>query len=146
MSISLHVIKYREAPLKSSRVEKLAHRILHSEGASNTDINIVLVDDPYIERLNRQFLHTVGPTDVLAFPLGTEGGRIEGEVYISVDTAERQAREYGVALEAELLRLVAHGLLHLLGYEDQTAEQKETMTRREDEYLAWLSAEGENGA
>jgi rRNA maturation RNase YbeY len=117
-------------------LRRFAQQLLTREGVREGDVNLVFVDDAYIQQLNQQFLGIDSPTDVLSFPLDQHGNHLEGEVYISVDTAAEQAREYNVSLREEILRLVAHGLLHLIGYDDRTAEEKERMTRKEEEYLA----------
>ena len=73
------------------------------------------------------------PTDIITFPLEDEV--LDGELYISLDTAARQAKEYGVSLTNELMRLVAHGTLHLVGYDDATDQQRKEMSRLEDNYI-----------
>ncbi|MFH1576227.1 MAG: rRNA maturation RNase YbeY [Candidatus Margulisiibacteriota bacterium] len=78
-------------------------------------INLVLVDDQRIRQLNHQFRHKDKPTDVLAFPMNEDG--VLGDIAISVPTTRRNAKRYGVSYQAELKRLVVHGVLHLLGFE-----------------------------
>ncbi len=97
------------------------------------DISIVLVSDEYITKLNKEFLDKDTPTDVLAFPMDEE--ELWGEIYISIDRALEQSRYYKVDINKELARLVIHGILHLLGYDDQQPDLKSTMHKREDLYL-----------
>jgi len=79
-------------------------------------------------------------TDVLSFSLAEGPAHdLEGEVYVNVDRARRQAREYRVSISEETRRLVTHGLLHLLGYNDATPRQKEEMSKTEDFYLRQFS-------
>jgi len=122
-----------------NKVVDIVNSILKEEGVECEHINIIFVDDPYISRLNREFLSREGPTDVMAFPLGEEGKRIEGEVYISLDRARDQAEEYGVGLDEEIHRLVIHGVLHLLGYDDRSPREKALMTQKEESYLKSLT-------
>lgn len=91
--------------------------------------------------LNSAFLEHHFTTDVLTFPLSEDGEPIEGEVYINVAQAKRQAKEYGVAPRNEIGRLIVHGVLHLLGYEDDTKKKKLNMSKREDFYLGNLGLE-----
>jgi rRNA maturation RNase YbeY len=84
--------------------------------------------------MNREFLKHDYVTDVIAFPLGEDGG-VEGEIYINLDAARKQAREYGVTYTQESRRLLIHGALHLLGYDDTTIRRKKKMSEREDMYL-----------
>lgn len=89
--------------------------------------DLVLTDDAYIHGLNRQYRGKDRPTDVLSFPLDTSGApqgevdEIGGEIYISLERAQAQAQEQGVALIEEVGRLWVHGLLHLAGYDHDTA-------------------------
>ncbi len=100
---------------------------------------MIFVDDAEIRRLNKQFLNRDRPTDVIAFNLSDSSQHLEGEIYVSVDTAQRQAHEYRVTFWNELCRLAVHGALHLLGFDDATGTQKERMSREEDRVLAILS-------
>jgi len=81
-------------------------------------VSIAIVDDRRIRDLNRSFRGTDAPTDVIAFEAESEPDRLSGEVVVSAETAQRQAEEFGHSLERELCVLVAHGVLHVLGYED----------------------------
>ncbi len=90
-----------------------------------------------MKNMNKRYLRHNRITDVITFPLGAGRG-VEGEVYVNLDQARRQARAYGVPFHAEVKRLVVHGTLHLLGYRDSTPSLKTRMSRREDHYLARL--------
>ncbi len=95
------------------------------------EATVVLVDDPYITRLNQEFLGHPGPTNVLAFDLGDEA-----EVYVSVETT---AREFGPhRLVIGLLYYAVHGLLHLSGYDHKVKSRAAEMERLQQEVLADL--------
>lgn len=81
------------------------------------ELSVALVTDAAIHELNREYLGHDYATDVLAFPLGDEGEQ-EGEVVVSTERAIAEALERGVAVEAELIFYIAHGILHLAGYDD----------------------------
>ncbi len=112
----------------------------------NTEVSVVLADDDYIHQLNRQYRGKDCSTDVLSFALN-EGedpqfvnGPEEvllGDIIISLETAARQAEEYGHRLERELAYLTTHGILHLLGYDHMTDEEKAEM-RQEEEHILLL--------
>ena len=108
--------------------------VLRGEQRPDGIITIVLLDDEAIHDLNMRFLSHDYPTDVITFPLG-EDGAVEAEVYISVDTARRQAREYRVTLREELARLAIHGVLHACGYDDTSTDEREEMRLLENRYL-----------
>lgn len=96
--------------------------------STSVEVNVVLVDDAAIHEYNKDFRNIDRPTDVLSFPDGTEdeGVLMLGDIIISVDAIRRQAADYGHSLKREFCFLVAHGYLHLLGYDHHTeAEEKE---------------------
>jgi probable rRNA maturation factor len=112
----------------------LAFYILCKEKAK-LPVNIIFTDDAYISDLNSRFRKKHKPTDVLSFNSDPEL-EILGEVYISIDTARRQAKEYRVILKNEILRLVCHGVLHLCGYEHGKKNNREIMRNLENIYLS----------
>jgi rRNA maturation RNase YbeY len=100
-------------------------------------ITIVLSGNKLVRALNKKYLRHDYNTDVLAFSFGT-GTTIDGEVYINVERARIQAKEFGASFGEEVARLVIHGTLHLVGYDDTTKREQEQMRTREDLYLAML--------
>ncbi|MFZ5640296.1 MAG: rRNA maturation RNase YbeY [Bacillota bacterium] len=133
-------------------LERVAQTVLKNERAAlEAEVSIALVDDRYIRELNRQYRHKDCPTDVLSFAMledtgeappveGEEGdGPVLGDVVISLETAERQAAEFGHPFPREVAYLAAHGVLHLLGYDHETDTDREIMRSREEEVLALLN-------
>ena len=89
-----------------------------------------------MRELNRKFRHKNRTTDVLTFPLHEKGEKtLSGEIYVNLDQARRQAREYRVSIREETARLVIHGALHLCGYLDATPAQKKRMTKKQEFYV-----------
>lgn len=105
------------------------------------EVSIVFTDGRYSRTINRKYLGRDYSTDVLAFPL-EEGETLEGELYVNIDKARQQAREYAVSLANELGRLVIHGMLHLTGYDDRTRRGAEAMRKKEDATLERLGLAG----
>lgn len=101
------------------------------------DLSVEVFNDAGMRRINRTFLGHDYATDVIAFDLG-DGSAIEGEICVGADMAFRQAREFGVTFSNEILRLVAHGFLHILGHDDATPRQRAAMLRRGERYLNLL--------
>ncbi len=116
-----------------AKITQAVIRTLQGESVSNADICVILLNDTAIHEMNREFLQHDYPTDVITFPL--EDNPLEGEIYISVDTALRQAKDYTVSLTQELMRLAAHGTLHLIGYDDGTEQQRARMSELETRYI-----------
>ncbi len=99
------------------------------------NLGVALVDDARISQVNRQFLERCGPTDVIAFEAEQDAESSSGEIIISVQTAQRQARQYDHSLMAELCLLAIHGLLHVMGYEDQTEAGQTEMKRIQESLM-----------
>lgn len=135
--MAFSIIAYNDTPQKRlpfAKMKRVVERVLKGEKVRNAQVSIVMVSDASIHAMNRQYLQHDYPTDIITFPLEEES--IDGELYISVETAQRQAVEYGVSLTNELLRLAAHGTLHLVGYDDTSDEQRAAMKILEDRYIA----------
>jgi probable rRNA maturation factor len=150
-------------------MESLVTALLRREGRDpHVELSVLFCDDPVIHALNRDYRGFDHPTDVLSFSLLEEaenaasepgihppfGGREErpqgadtehplplGDVVISVETAERQARSQGHSLSREVEWLLLHGALHLLGYDDATEEELQAMIERQRAVLEELAAE-----
>lgn len=139
-----------EVPLsrrERRRVGRIARGVLSRlERGKEVELSLLLVGEDRMAELNERYLGATGPTDVLAFPqeeppvwIGRQSahGRdlILGDVVICLSVAERQAVMSGASLEEELEALVAHGLLHLLGYDDTSVEGRREMARAEGRLL-----------
>lgn len=119
--------------------------------APENEVSVTLADNQHIRELNREYRGKDRPTDVLSFALnegdepeilaGPDGTGIEtllGDIIISLEMAESQAREYGHSLERELAYLTVHGMLHLLGYDHEDAARKVLMRQEEERILSRL--------
>ena len=128
-----------DSKVKLSSLKKLAQEIL-KDFSEKDNLNIILVSDSFMRKLNQRFTRRKGTTDVLSFSFkedkNTKAKRsLLGEVYISVNRARKQARDYQATFDQELKRLVAHGTLHLLGYEHKTKKDLEKMREKEEKYI-----------
>jgi probable rRNA maturation factor len=118
--------------------DRCVRGVMRSARRSRGAITVVFADDKLSRRLNRRFLAHDRPTDVIAFSLG-EGPGLEGEIYVNLDKARCQARTYHVTEANETARLIIHGTLHLLGYDDRTRRQARRMKTREDALVRRLA-------
>lgn len=119
----------------------LIRHVLRSEGVARAEVTILLVDDETIRAINRRHLDHDWPTDVITFPLSeAEAGELAvvGELVISAETAKKTAESAGFEAWSELALYATHGLLHLLGLDDQTEAGALEMRRREQEILAGI--------
>jgi probable rRNA maturation factor len=132
-------------PLALDLIERAARAALSHE-AVDGDLTIVLSDDTQLRELNRAYLGVDEPTDVLSFPASETdpetGARYLGDILISVPRAAAQARRAGHPLEAEVQLLVAHGVLHLLGYDHAEPDEKSKMWRAQAEILESIDLSG----
>lgn len=112
-----------------------ARFVVRNEYHGDAEINVVFIDDRKMINLNGLYLDHWHATDVLSFPMKENGKNIEGEVYINLDQARRQAQDYKVSFREEYSRLVIHGVLHLLGYRDKKRQDKLRITEKENYYL-----------
>jgi probable rRNA maturation factor len=129
------------ASVRASQVRSRAERMLTALRMPDAELSILLCDDATIHELNRDYRKKDRPTDVLAFAMREgEGGELHpgllGDVVISLETARRQAREHDRTIVAEVTFLLAHGLLHLLGYDHRTDEEERIMSARTDALCA----------
>lgn len=134
MSINIQVFnnsKQKRLPVK--KVVSVVNNVFKGEGIDTANVNIIYIDSKDMAEMNEKYLSHEGDTDVITFPL--EDDTIDGEVYICPDVAKSQAEEYKVSLENEILRLSAHGALHLCGYDDDTAEKRQLMSDLETKYI-----------
>lgn len=126
-----------------------AEKMLRHLGLSAVELSVALVDDATIHELNRDYRKKDKPTDVLAFPLQEPVPEhvtgLLGDVILSIDTARKQAKKHRRTLLAELTMLLAHGLLHLLGYDHQTDAEEREMTARTRELEAAAASRAASG-
>jgi probable rRNA maturation factor len=116
-------------------LQRAVRATCHAQDIEDAELSIALVDDAAIDALAHAHLGKDGPTDVLAFALYQQGEPVLGDVYVGLEQARRQAAEAGVSLREELVRLVIHGTLHVLGWdhpEDATARAQSAMYVRQE--------------
>lgn len=123
------------------KVKELLNYTIKREKLENCMFNIIIVDNEYIHKINREYRGVDRPTDVISFALEDNKDfinydfRILGDIYISIDKAREQALNYGHSFLRELSFLTIHGLLHLLGYDHMLKEDEEVMFKKQDEIL-----------
>ena len=159
MSVAYQILISNEqttVAISENELRRVAMLTLEAEGVVEAEISVAVVDDPAIHRVNRDYLQHDYPTDVISFLLDSgdadprsippshfKQGRgfgkwLHGDVILSGDTAQREAREYGWEPPAEVCLYLVHGLLHLCGYDDLTEEEQAIMRAREREILQQL--------
>ena len=130
--------------IKEISTISVLNKLLH---APDIEFSVILVDDLQITAMNEQYLNHQGPTDVISFDYVQDYDDLTdsdeeytiGELYISLETAERQATEYNKSLNEELLLYIAHGILHICGYDDHCEEDIKEMRQAEARVLNQLN-------
>lgn len=113
--------------------------VFHEESFLEGQIAYIFCTDAYLLEINQKFLQHDTYTDIVTFPLGDIHSKIiSGEIYISIERIMENAAKFSTPFETELNRVLIHGILHLMGYEDHTDEEKRQMRAKEDYYLSLL--------
>ena len=122
-------------------INELLNFVIKKENLENCLFNVIIVDNDYIHKLNKEYRGIDRPTDVISFALEDEVDdvkldfRVLGDIYISLDKTYEQAKLYNHSFLRELSFLTIHGLLHLLGYDHMVKEDEEAMFKKQDELL-----------
>lgn len=121
--------------LNETLCKSIIEKIINHYKYTSYDVNVIFTSDIHLSDLKKEFFSKDQWTDVIAFPLQRDSKFIEGEIYISIPTAKKNANLFKEPYKKELGRLIIHGLLHLLGIEDKSVEQKKKMTILEEKFL-----------
>lgn len=126
-------------------IRKCCHATLaYEKFGSDAEISVLLVNNEEIHALNKEYRDMDRPTDVLSFPLGSDGeydidpdngAKMLGDIVISLETAQKQAQVYGHSLEREIGFLTVHSMLHLLGYDHEESSLQERLMREKEEAI-----------
>ena len=126
-------------PPKKDLVEKIAKKVLTDHKIQNGYISFIFGSDELLALLKKEFFHQDYWTDGIAFRLNSYNKKyVEGEIYISLPRAKENSETFGEPFEKEVARLIIHGALHLLGFEDETDHQINKMRKIEEKYLGLL--------
>ena len=116
------------------KVVKIIENVIEREKKITGTLNFIITNDEFLRKINVQFLEHDYNTDVISFDYCT-CEIINGEIYISMETVKQNAINYKVSFKKELLRVMIHGVLHLLGYDDKTKNQISEIRKMEDMWL-----------
>lgn len=126
-------------PVARARVARVAHRVLRAEGVRDAVLSVTFVSNRRIAVLNWQHLRHRGPTDVISFGFTSarHDAPLEGDIYIAPAVARRNALAAGIGTREELLRVVVHGVLHVIGHDHPEGDGRyeSPMWRRQEQLL-----------
>ncbi|AYN66066.1 rRNA maturation RNase YbeY [Euzebyella marina] len=126
--------------LDESKYSDWLTRICQSEKSTVGDLNYIFCTDEYLLDINQKYLSHDTFTDIITFDY-CEGDSVSGDVFISVDRVKDNAVDFKVSFDQELNRVMAHGVLHLLGFKDKSAEDAVLMRRKENEKMEMFHVE-----
>lgn len=126
--------------VSTSKKIKVEKRLVHSLVAKLSNdlsfkletLNINFVDAEYLLNINKDYLNHNYQTDIITFNYSGSNNLLDGEIFISVDEAIGNALKYSVSLDSEIVRLVIHGILHLVGFDDGSTTEKKKMKKKEN--------------
>ena len=121
-----------------SKIADWIKAVIEENEKQLTTLNFILTSDEEVHRINKQYLQHDTYTDIITFPMSEEDV-IEGDIFVSIDRIKDNAKKLNVTFENELHRVLIHGVLHLIGYDDKTPELKKKMRKAEDDCLKNLT-------
>ena len=110
-------------------------KIATNAGFTIKELNYVFCSDEYLYQMNRDYLKHDSYTDIITFDNSEKKGDIEGDIFVSIDRVRENAKTHAQEVETEMNRVLAHGLLHLMGYKDKTLEEVALMRLKEEESI-----------
>ena len=140
--INLQIINDFDNKLKLSNnpIEKTIFNIISNESKyTNINMSIIISNDEFLRSLKVKYFNIDIFTDVITFNLSDNDKDLDAELYISWDRVKENARKYNELINDEMKRVIIHGCLHLVGFNDSTKEEKKYMTEKEQEYISSLN-------
>jgi probable rRNA maturation factor len=135
--------RQRIKPLNAVFIRRLARLILQREGIRAYELGLVFVEPAEMAYINENFLNHTGSTDVITFDYSAEvpcpsDTHVAGEIVVSISDAIEQSVLFRTTWQSEVIRYIAHGILHLLGYDDLESKARAVMKKAENELVSWL--------
>ena len=127
-----------EPKINKSNLKKFCSNVFIFNKFFEYKASIIFVEKTYLRKMKKDYFKKDLFTDVIAFNLNDKNESIDGEIYLSIEVIKDNAKIYGIEIEEEIKRVLSHGILHLIGYDDDTTEKKNQMTFLEDQSLKSL--------
>jgi rRNA maturation RNase YbeY len=121
-----------------TKISEWISKAINSENCKEGELNYIFCSDDYLHKINVDFLNHDTLTDIISFDYSV-GKELHGDIYISVERVEDNAKDFDVSFEDELARVMIHGILHYCGYKDKSEEDAKLMRSKEDYYLSTRS-------
>ena len=139
MLLKIHFDRLKEIALNIERLSEIVDQIIKKENYKIGKIEVIITSDSILKRMNENYMGRDGLTDIIAFT-NTKKEKVSGELYISQERIIENSKIFSEGnIKLELYRVIIHGILHLVGYNDFTVKEKAQMTVLEDYYLKKLN-------
>lgn len=123
-------------------ISRWISEVILSENKEEGDINYIFCDDQYLLEINQQYLNHDSYTDIISFDYSV-GKELHGDIFISTERVQENAKEYNETFDNELMRVMVHGILHYCGYKDKTPQDEQEMRAKENEKIKMFHVEQE---
>ncbi|MFQ6610053.1 MAG: rRNA maturation RNase YbeY [Fidelibacterota bacterium] len=134
--ISVEIDSTFRITISDETIKKAIHHVFDNEQISSGNVTVIFTSDESLRAMKNQYFNIDAYTDVITFNLEERGEPIDGEIYISPERASENSIAFGETFDSEMTRLIIHGTLHLIGYDDQLPDDLIKMKEREERYLA----------
>ncbi len=139
-SFQFHTVENIKMPFKDKkRYRTWLVSVVEAENKTVDYVNFIFCSDEFLKEINIKYLNHDYYTDIITFPY-KEGDLIQSDIYISLERVAENAQVYGVSIDKELQRVMVHGILHLMGYNDQTDEEVAVMRAKETHFIEHFPA------
>ena len=135
IKINILIDSLPKLPYNEEAIKELAQSVLLSNNYNNVNLSIILSNRVYLNKLKKKYLDLDYYTDVIAFNLSDNNDCLEGEIYVSIDDVKENAMIFKQSYNNELKRIIVHGVLHLIGYDDTSEKEIEIMKELENKYI-----------
>ncbi|MCH8902508.1 MAG: rRNA maturation RNase YbeY [Bacteroidetes bacterium] len=128
----------RQSPFRiphKNRVRTWLSKVIQMEKYTLKELNIILIDNKGITKLNKKYLNHSYPTDIITFDNSDKRKEIEGDIFVGIEVVKENAKLYKVLIFNELCRIIVHGVLHLMNYNDKSRRQQLRIRAKEEYYL-----------
>ena len=120
-------------------IKYLFEQVFNKENIHSAKLSLILLDRKYLNELKKEYFGLDYFTDVIAFNLNEKNENINGEIYVSIDDVILNSKQFNESINQEFKRIIIHGLLHVIGYNDDTDKNKNNMTKLENKYMSFIS-------
>lgn len=133
--INFYFEDLEEFPFPDKIIREWILCIITHENSHPGNINFIFCSDAYLSKLNVEYLKHDTLTDIISFDYSDEFTNVSGDIFISIERVQENSKKFNISFQEEFLRILSHGVLHLLGYDDKSVTLKTEMTRKENFYL-----------